>query len=129
MHASCVFIFRIMFRLLSFPPPLLLLLLLLLLFLLCLLLVLRLRLHLRHVLCLLRLLLLLSEMSPEQNTPNLNRAISHRSGTPVWPRREREAFTIFSFHVFFKNCLSDVRGHFSGVGRRAESNAGNERSF
>ena len=76
-------IFRIICRLLLLLPLLLVLLL-----------GLRLRLHLRHVLCLLRLLVLLSEMSPEQKTPSLNRAISHRSGTPVWPRREREAFTI-----------------------------------
>ena len=76
-------IFRIIFRLLL---PLVLLLILLL--------GLRLRLHLRHVPCLLRILILLSEMSPKQKTPSLNRAISHRSGTLVWPRREREAFTI-----------------------------------
>ena len=85
-------IFRIVVRLL-----LLLLLLLPLVLLLMLLLGLRLRLHLRHVPCLLRILILLSEMSPKspkQKTPGLNRAISHRSGTPVWPRREREAFTI-----------------------------------
>ena len=72
----------------------LLLLLLPLVLLLILLLGLRLRLHLRHVPCLLRILILLSEMSPKQKTPSLNRAISHRSGTLVWPRREREAFTI-----------------------------------
>ena len=77
-------IFRIIVRLLL---PLVLLLILLL--------GLRLRLHLRHVPCLLRILILLSEMSPKQKTPSLNRAISHRSGTLVWPRREREAFTIF----------------------------------
>ena len=80
-------IFRTIVRLLLLP----------LLFLLILLLGLRLRLHLHYVLCLLCLLILLSEMSPKQKTPSLNRAISHRSGTPVWPRREREAFTISNF--------------------------------